>query len=819
MSETIHEEYFQDETLRNILQTILRDKELDFKVVGSVVTIFPIPDKDLDKKAGSDNYTIKGTVADSETGEALIGVNIYDQESLEGTSTNEYGFYSLTLSGGKHIMVASYAGYSSNYKELIISENQTMDINLEEGSFELETVEIIAEESNIKMTDISTVRFTSQRVAAIPAILGEPDMQQAILSSAGVSSVGEGTTGFNVRGGKTDQNLILVDEAPLYNTAHLFGFVSVINNDAVKDMKFYKAGIPARYGGRTSSVIDIRLREGNSRKFAGALSLNPVSSKIGLEIPLVRDKLNVYFSGRRSFLDLFMGIPDDSSEEGQVINFHDATLKLNYRINSRNRIFLSGYSGADHLDQQYVSDDRGVKDGFGWGDRLATLRWNHIFSEKIFSNITLVTGNYKFDYFTDYDDGTGKPAKGTSGVKTLEGKVDFSYFVSPKLDVDVGLGAKNNIFTPLHQRSEASAHVPGPAEYGLEYFSYFDVEATPVSFLKLRAGLRYTGLWNYGPGFIYKYDPDLPPSEITVVEVERIAANQTIAHYHNPEPRLAVSYQLNHKSTFKVAFDRMVQYVHLLSSSNAIVPFDSWSPSGYHLKPTISDQYTVGYSRLHEGWSVSIEAFAKEMTDVVEFRENALLLFKDQKEVGFVPAGLKAHGVEITIDRSKEKWGWSANYTWSRSFVKTHGQWESILINEGKSFPSNYDRPHNLNVLVSFSPGKRVKLNSKFMYQSGRPITLPEGRINNLIIYSERNAFRLPPNHRLDLSMTILPKPDTNKRVRGEWVFSVLNFYGKKNTFSYFITKKGERVEDPYTLKKISILGSIIPSFSYNMKF
>lgn len=818
MEDNVVDVTFKNQSIKKVLENLLNEKGLGFKLVGEIITIYPKKDTQQDNER-VDVYTISGTILDAHTGEALIGVNIYDEETLQGTTTNTYGFYSFSLPVGRHFIAISYSGYTTFNREFDLKENLSLEVNLEEASVELSTVEVIAKEKKLESTEISSVKFTPQRIEAIPAILGEPDMQQAILSSAGVSSVGEGTTGFNVRGGKTDHNLILVDEAPLYNTAHLFGFISVINNDAVKSIKFYKAGVPARYGGRTSSVVDIRLREGNSRSFEGSLSLNPVSSKIGLEVPIIKEKLNVYFSGRRSFLDLFMNLPDNTNQEGQELSFHDATLKLNFILNKRNRIFLSGYSGADHFNQQYLDNGQVNKDGFGWGDRLATLRWNHVFSDKVFSNLTLISGNYKFEYETSFDDIAGQPTNGESGVKTTEGKVDVSFFLNSKFDFHVGAGVKNNEFTPLNQKSSSTNHLPGPKEYGLEYFSYVDFESNPLPQLKIRAGLRYAGLWNYGPGFIYKYDPNLPESEISVTEVERIAANKTIAHYHNPEPRVALSYQLDNSNAVKIAYDRMIQYVHLLSSSNAIVPFDSWAPAGYHLKPTISDQVTIGYVKAKEQWQISIDLFSKKMSNFVEFRENQLLLFLDQKEVSMLPAELNSHGVEITVDAKGRKWDWSANYTWSRSFVKTLSPWESIQINDGQAYPSNYDRPHNLNLLASFMPSQRIRLNSKFMFQSGRPITLPEGRINNLIIYSDRNSFRLKPNHRLDVSLTILSPPESTKKVKSEWVFSILNLYGYRNTFSYLISKTGSGIETPYALKKVSILGSIIPTFSYNMKF
>lgn len=376
-----------------------------------------------------------------------------------------------------------------------------------------------------------------------------------------------------------------------------------------------------------------------------------------------------------------------------------------------------------------------------------------------------------------------------------------------------GFGIKNNTFTELHA-SDGSHRTSKPRNFGLEYFGYFDVEKKITDKLKVRSGIRYSGLWNYGPNFIYHYDPDFPQSKSKVIRVDRIGANKTVAHHHYLEPRFSLNYQWNNQLSLKLAFDRLTQYIHRLSNSYAVVPFDAWTPSNDKIKPTLVDQYSMAAVYTKPGWEIGLDLYYKRMKNRLVFKENANLFLYDQVEALLLPAESTHYGFELGIQKNTGNLQGYVNYTWSRSFIKTNAKWQSIQINKGRYFPSNFDRPHKLNLILSYPISTRVELNTKFTIKSGRPITLPLGKIDDLLIYSERNAYRLPIYHRLDLSVVINPKTASNRKLKGQWVFSVLNVYGRKNPFSFFLVNN----EGNFRFKQLSIIGSMIPTFSYNIK-
>lgn len=818
---------FENETIRNILIQCFDNTNLKFQEIGDKITIYSSK-KEPRNDSQKFSHTLSGYVYDKETGEVLIGSTIFDLYTLKGTTTNEYGFYSLSIPKGRNTIVTSYLAYAPEEITFDLQQNIKQDFYLTSKSVTLEEVSVV--ETIAQKNEISTIQMTPKKIARIPTLLGEPDLQQFLLSQPGVTSNGEGTSGFNVRGGKVDQNLILVDEASLYNTSHLFGFITVVNNSAVKDVKFYKAGIPAKFGGRSSSVVDIRLKEGNSRDFFASGSINPIASKIGLEFPIVQDKLNVFFHARRSFVDLLLPLFQSENDQ-QAIGFHDATFKINYKIGQNDKLFLTGFSGHDILKSKFVySDDETENNSFVWGDQLASLRWNHTFSNKVFSNLSLITSNFNFDFESNNGSifsGSKVPLSVRTGINGIEMKYDLSIFSSSSLFLFTGFGAKNNVFTRLHFDEERNANLAKPKDFGLEYYYYIDAKARLGEKLKIRSGLRFSGLWNYGPNFIYTYDPALPPSSDTVVDVQHIKANKTVASFNNLEPRLAVNYQLNEKNAVKLAYDRLVQYVHLMSNTVGVAPFDVWSPANNYLPPTITDQYTVGYANSTKGINISADIYYKQIKNLIEFRSNANLFLVKQKEAILVPASIDAYGIELSVDKSIGKLQGFLNYTYSRSLIETLSKWESLKINQGNAYPSNYDRPHIFNMTLSYPLSNRLTCNSKFTYQSGRPVTLPEGRVGNLFMYSARNSSRLPSYHRLDLSFILKPKKEKNKKIKGEWVFSILNVYARKNVFSYFVSRTydtfsptDENVENPsYQLRRMSILATAVPTFAYNFKF
>jgi hypothetical protein len=774
----------------------------------------------------SEELIVSGHVFDEQSGEVLIAANIYDSTKTHFTTTNAYGFFSLTLPKGTSSVIVSYLGYQNTTLDISQENSSLLKINLKPGQTNLDEVTVTANESLLGGVSEISHTITAEQMTRVPVIFAEPDIQQMLLSTAGVNSVGDGTTGFNVRGGKVDQNLILVDEAPLYNTAHLFGFISVVNTDAIKKIDFYKSGIPAKYGGRASSIVEIRLKEGNQRNFEGTAAINPILTKLSLQVPLIKDKLNIMFSGRISFLDFVLPLfaPDDEGGQIPNVGFFDTTFKMNYRMSEKNKLFFSYYNGKDNIDVSDAIDEQSNSElpevKFKWGDALATLRWNHVFSDRIFSNLSLIKSEYQFNFKSSGPISlTNSRDEISSSFEGWEGKYDLSFFLTPKWSYYTGFGSKLNTYTRLN-RNEASRKVIPPKDHGLEYYAYLETKAKLGEKTDLRLGLRFSGLWNHGPNFSYTYDPNFPKSDKTVIKVESIAANKTVAHYQNLEPRFSIRYRWNEKYAFNFAYDRMVQYSHLLTNTQGIAPLDTWTISNKDIPPTLSDQWNLGGSYRINQWNFTTDFYFKNQKNNVVFRENANIFLIDKAEALLVPASSTQYGMEISATRKTNRLNAHFNYTWSRSLLKTNSKWNENQINKGEYYPANYDRPHKLNVLLGYDISPRIQLNSKFIFQSGRPITLPTGRINNLILYAKRNGFRLPDYHRLDLSMVINGNPKKTKKIRGQWVISILNVYARKNPFSYFLNSENSHSENNrYQLKQLSVFGTVVPTFSYNVKF
>jgi len=820
----------ENESLESILRRCFQGTSLAFKEIGGKITIYrkQAPrEKDPKGGKGTTHFTLSGYVYDRSTGEALIGCSIYEKQTARGAISNEYGFFSLSLAQGNSRLVISYLGYEKKEISLELSRDQRMDVELIAGDFELEEILLEAQKVTSTDQDHSASQLNPQSIARLPSFLGEPDLQKNILSLSGVTSIAAGSSGFNVRGGRVDQNLVLVDEAPLYNSSHLLGLLSVVDNNAVKDVKFYRAGIPAKYGGRASSVLDIRLKEGNSRSFSGSAVINPFFAKINLEIPLVEDRFNLVLSARQSYaslINLFV-----KQEETKLIpGFRDASLKLNYRIGEKDKIYLSVYAGKDFIKAKELNNQNfiAVREAF-WGNQLANLRWNHVFSNKLFSNLSLIGSNFNFEMkgINGNFSRTSNPVLTTAAVRGQEIKYDLSYYPRSNFSVYVGLGAQNNRFSRLEEQEESDFDPPDPSDNALEYYAYIDTESSIGKALQLRAGLRYSGLWNYGPNFINLYEDGLPPSINTIIGTEIIESGKTLAHFHNPEPRVSLTYRLNEEWKLQLAYDYLLQYRHLLSNTIGVAPYDVWVPASNYLPPTKAHQFTLGAIRSWKAFRMSAELYLKQMKNLPEFRRNASLLFVGKEETALLPAELQAYGLELNLEKNQGDFQAFANYSWSRSWVRTISKWDNIQVNNGRQYPSNYDRPHNASLVLSYAISSSLSSSANFMLQSGRPLTIPEGRIGSLILYGDRNAERLPPNHRLDVSLSISPKPQANQKVKSSWVISVLNVYARRNILSYFIDqelKPPDQISETffnYRLKQLSLVPGIIPSFSYKLHF
>ena len=732
-----------------------------------------------------EKYTLNGYVTDASNGEALIGATVYVREIESGTATNVYGFYSLTLPSGSYEVEFSYIGYDSKVIPVTLNEETRVDVELEQAGKTLEEVVITDEavDENITSVEMSTEKLEIQTIKKIPAFLGEVDVLKSLQLLPGVSSVGEGSAGFNVRGGGVGQNLVLLDEAPVYNSSHLFGFFSVFNPDAVKDVKLYKGALPSQYGGRIASILDVRMREGNAKELevSGGIGL-PVFSRLAIQGPIVKDKASFIVAGRRSYADLFARpFTDDAT-----LYFYDLTTKVNYNINERNRIFLSGYFGRD----VFRFDEN---QGFNWGNITTTFRWNHIFNSRLFSNVTGFISN--FDYGFSFGDTDQDKFDWDSRILTYTFKPSFTYFINPENEVNFGGEISYYDFKPANAvgvSDGVTQDISINDKFALEGAIYVDNSQELGSKLLLRYGLRYS-FFNYiGPGTVYEFLPGTPgdrrpPNLEESYEAER---GELIQAYQNLEPRASLRYKFP-RSSLKVSYSRTAQYIHLISNTAAPTPIDLWTPSTNNIRPQLGDQFALGYFRnFGEGddFETSVEVYYRDTKNQVEY----------------------VRGAELFINE----------------FLEVDG------INEGEWYPTRFDQTHNLKVFANYDLSERTSLSANFTYVSGTPITAPTSRftVQGLAIpfnyYNTRNNFRIPASHRLDVSLKWEMKRMKKGKVRKNedyLVFSIYNVYGRRNPFSIFFAQENARpiVGQPIESLsyKFSIIGSVVPSISYNFRF
>ena len=798
------------------------------------------------------SHTLFGTVTEAGSGEALIGATVVVEGTEGGGVTNIYGFYSLTLPAGRHNLKISYVGYEVQLIETDLQEDQTLNFQLQSRIDHLQEVVVVGEAETQSRLDISTVKITPNTIKAIPTLTGEPDLQQAILAQSGVTSIGEGTTGFNVRGGRIDQNLLMVDEAPLYNSSHLFGMVAVVNTESIRDVTFYKGGIPPKFGGRASSVIDVHLKEGNTQRLSGGVGISPLLSKVRIEAPIVKGKASVFAAGRISLVDLLLGF----TEEGAIIpSFYDATVKLNYKISEKNHFYISGYIGRDKMGSE-GENDQGVevRDDFGWGDKLVSLRWNHVFSPRLFSNLTVYGSYYDFTFSTSDSQGgefsdvqlrSDETLEVQTFIKGISGKYDFTSYLSKNFILNFGVGASKQVFKPL-EKGKDRQRAKGQIDYALEYWGYADLEMFPYSRLSARAGLRYSGWWNFGPGYIIEYDDGVPfPGAAT--SVRSVGPYETIKQYYSPEPRLLINYELGSSMSVQVAYDRLAQYAHLLTNTYGSIPFDSWIGSSYHTKPTYTNQYSLGWKGRWGAINLGTTLYYKEILNLITFRGGTDLFLNPDLTEDIVPAGATSLGAEFDASANLGKFGGNLNYTYSRTRTRTTSDIPDYQLNRGEPFPASFDRPHVLNLVASYGFNEQMALSSKFNFQSGAPVTLPLGKVRNTILYEDQNASRLPANHRLDLSFSWIPKKSLTRKFKSEFVVSVINVYGQKNVFTYLVTshpreepapefRAPESIEEAIAgvgmhfasppdpnpelkVRKYSVVSIPFPSFGYNLRF
>jgi hypothetical protein len=762
-------------------------------------------------------YTVSGYIKDAANGEAIIGVAIYEEGTGNVVVTNVYGFYSLTLPAGKHNLTFSYSSYEKIVREVDLKSNLTLTVEMKEDKgIALDEVKVTAEkeDQNVKSMEMSTVKMEINTIKKIPALMGEVDIIRSIQLLPGVTTVGEGSSGFNVRGGNIDQNLVLLDEAPVYNSSHLFGFFSVFNPDAVKDVKLIKGGIPAEYGGRLSSILDIRMKEGNSKKFEMNGGIGSIFSRLSVEAPIKKDTSSFILAIRRSYID-FLAKPFLKGDlKDAKFNFYDVTAKFNQRINSKNQLFLSGYFGRDVF---------GAGFKFNWGNSTGSLRWNHIFGEKLFMNLTAFYSNYQYVLgFTD--DSNDQAFDWTSKIINYSPKLDFSWY--PNNRNTVHFGAQSILFDFLPGEAVVTAadgnktNISLDNKYAFEHGVYIDNEQKIRAHIRIQYGIRFSAFQYMGEGYAYTYADTTPNIRKRMISEKLYGKFESIKNFFNAEPRFSMKVDLNDVSSVKISYNRTAQYIHLVSNTAAATPLDIWTPSTNNIQPQLADQVAIGYFRNFKEnmYETSVETYYKNMQNQLDYIDNAQLFLNKNLEAELLQGNGRAYGFEFYVKKTRGKINGWISYTLARTERKIIG------ISNDQWFPSKFDRTHNLNVVASYEPNKRWNFGANFVFYSGTPATFPTSKLEiqgYTLPYNStglRNNFRITPYHRLDLSATFFPKKNLKRRWQSNWVFAVYNAYNRRNAFAIYF--KSDKTDPTQTSAiRYSVIGSFIPAVTYNFKF
>ena len=779
------------------------------------------------KSFSQERFTLNGYITDSESGESLIGATVFINEINSGTVTNPYGFYSITLDEGNYNIDFRYIGYTTISREINLSSNTKIDIELASSDIQLESVVVsdVAEDYNISSIEMSTSKLDMSKVTEIPTFLGENDIIKAIQLLPGVSSVGEGASGFNVRGGSVGQNLVLLDEAPVYNSSHLLGFLSVFNPDAVKDLKLYKGGIPSRYGGRISSILDIRMKDGNKKKVQLSGGIGTIFSRLTLESPIVKDKSSFILALRRSYADVLAKPFLKNSnffDDGAALNFYDITAKSNFELNENNTLYISSYVGRD----VFKFDAR---QGFNWGNRTGTVRWNHLFNDRLFSNFTAIYSNYDYQLAFGSDD--RNKFEWDSNVETYNFKPEFTYFVNTNNELSIGAELINYRFEPANAIGVSDGEITDitlPDKYAFEGALYVGNEQK-ISSLTLSYGLRYSLYSYYGPGDRYEFgEPIFSGDRRPLISVSKVEGRESIKNYSSLEPRLSMNILLGKSSSVKASYNRMTQYIHLLSNTAASSSLDVWTPSTNNIKPEIADAYVIGYFKNFKNntYEASIELYYKDLQNQIDYIDGADLLINKYLEGDLLTGIGRAYGLEFLFKKNRGRFNGWLSYTIGRSELKIDG------INKFQWYPTRYDQTHNFKITSTYKISDRVQFSGNFVYLTGTPVTFPSSKfvIQGFVIphnaSNSRHQFRIPDYHRLDFSVTIKGRDEKkNGKARkndSELIIGVYNVYNRRNPFSIYFSQGDGMVTDSYVpgeVTRLSIIGSFVPSITYNFKF
>ncbi len=736
----------------------------------------------------------------------MIGATIYLLElPKSGATSNAYGFYSVTAPAGTYTLIVSFGGYKRDSVKLELNNDVLQTIELIHESAVLQEVVVKSIKGNGSIDNLKSImgvqKLSIDEIKTVPVIFGEKDVLKTIQLLPGVKSAGEGSAGFYVRGGGSDQNLILLDEAPVYNASHMLGFFSSFNSDAIKDLTLYKGAMPAEYGGRLSSVVDIKMNDGNNKEYHVNGGIGLIASRLSVEGPIVKDKGSFIISGRRTYADLFLKLSSDSSLNQTDLNFYDINLKANYTINDKNRIYLSGYLGRDRFFQNSSF-------GIDYGNTTATVRLNHIFSSKLFSNTSFIYSNY--DYTVTGNLGL---IQFVSKIEDIAIKQDLQYYANANNKINFGFNViRHNVSPGVINAAPGASYnsFPVQSKYAYESAAYISHDLTIKEKIKINYGLRVSVFSIMGPGNFYTYD-----SKGNVVKTATYGRGEFVKTYFNAEPRFSASYQLNTANSIKLSYTRNVQNLHLLSNSVSLNPTDIWIPTSLNVKPEIADQVSIGYYKNFgdNKYEFSSEAYYKNMQNQIDYKNGAELLANENVESQLLYGKGRAYGLELFVKKKYGKLSGWVSYTLSKTEKQIAG------INNGSWYNARQDQTHNIAIVGIYKASKKWALSANFVYNTGNAVTFPSSKYNaagqTLFYYTERNGYRMPAYHRLDFGATMLGRQ--GKKWQGSWTFSLYNVYGRENAYTIAFE---DHPDDPTKTRAVQTsLFRWVPSVTYNFKF
>lgn len=762
------------------------------------------------------NATVSGYITNKDTKEPIPGVTVFVQELSSGTVSNAYGFYSLDLPRGFHQLQFSFIGLRPRRVSLNLNGSGELNVDMISVMIPLKETVISAQKSvTLQRFEVGAEKINITTFRLLPTSLGESDIIKSVLLIPGVQSVGEGSAGFNVRGGSADQNLILLYGAPVYNTSHFFGFFSAVNSDVIKDVTLYKGGIPGRYGGRLASVMDITSRDGNRSSFDGNAGISPVTTHLMIEGPIKKDTLYYILAGRTTYSNWLFNLFDNPSLKRSRASFYDLNGRITWEVDKNNRVDLSGYYSNDSF--RFNSDTT-----YGYENSIASMRWRHFFSSRFFSTISVNNSSYKYDV-SGYDPAS-EAFMLAHRLNSTGLRADFNLFQG-RHELNMGLESSAYIVNPGSKVAAGDSSLVIPEiiqkERALETALYFDDKFTLTPNISLNAGIRFSSFLSFGPRLVYVYNPEFSRTRSTITDTIFHKSNAPYKAYAGPELRLSVNFRIDNKSSIKLNYNRTKQYLHLLSNTTSISPTDTWKLSDTYLKPQSGDQFALGYYRMLLGTSIeaSAEVYYKTIRNMADFKGGAKLVMNENIEEDLVNVNGRSYGTELMLKRTEGKVRGSISYTYARTFLKSTGTFSDEIINGGSWFPANFDKPHDLIITLNYLVSRRFSLSGNYTWSTGRPITYPVStyRFNDMLLihYSDRNKYRLPDYSRLDFSFRVSGNLRARKIANPYWTFSVYNLLGRKNVYSVYFKNEGNQIKG----YQLSIFGQAIPSVTFSFDF